>query len=63
MVNYLRQLISLVRYEEANMRAMTKGFLILGGATDLKKGKAGWYAVRSQRYFGKAKAILVSDFL
>jgi len=23
---------------------MTKGFLILGGATDLKKGKAGWYA-------------------
>jgi len=44
MVNYLRQLISLVRYEEANMRAMTKGFLILGGATDLKKGKAGWYA-------------------
>jgi hypothetical protein len=44
MVNYLRQLISLVRYEEANMRAMTKGFLMLGGATDLKKGKAGWYA-------------------
>ena len=44
MVNYLRQLISLVRYEEANMRAMAKGFLILGGATDLKKGKAGWYA-------------------
>ena len=44
MVNYLRQLISLVRYEEANMRAMTKGFLILVGATDLKKGKAGWYA-------------------
>lgn len=44
MVNYLRQLISLVRYEEANMRVMTKGFLILGGATDLKKGKAGWYA-------------------
>ncbi|MBM3413941.1 MAG: GH3 auxin-responsive promoter family protein [Bacteroidetes bacterium] len=44
MVNYLRQLISLVRYEEANMIAMTKGFLMLGGATDLKKGKAGWFA-------------------
>jgi hypothetical protein len=44
MINYLRQLISLVRYDEANMRAMTKGFLMLGGATDLKKGKAGWYA-------------------
>lgn len=44
MINYLRQLLSLVRYEQANMRAMTKGFLMLGGATDLKKGKAGWYA-------------------
>lgn len=43
-VNYLRQLISLIRYEDANKRAMTKGFLMLGGATDLKKGKAGWYA-------------------
>ena len=43
-VNYLRQLFSLIRYEEANKRAMTKGFLMLGGATDLTKGKAGWYA-------------------
>lgn len=43
-VNYFRQLISLMRYEEANKKAMTKGFLMLGGATDLKKGKAGWYA-------------------
>jgi hypothetical protein len=43
-INYLRQLLSLIRYEEANKRAMTKGFLMLGGATDLKKGKAGWYA-------------------
>ncbi|HET9430346.1 MAG TPA: GH3 auxin-responsive promoter family protein [Chitinophagaceae bacterium] len=43
-VNYLRQLISLLNYEEANKKAMTKGFLMLGGATDLKKGKAGWYA-------------------
>ena len=37
-VNYLRQLLSLIRYEEANKRAMTKGFLMIGGATDLKKG-------------------------
>ncbi len=44
MINYLRQLVSLIRYEEANKLAMTKGFLMLGGATDLKKGKAGWYA-------------------
>jgi hypothetical protein len=43
-VNYLRQLLSLIRYEEANKRAMTKGFLMLGGTTDLRKGKAGWYA-------------------
>ena len=43
-VNYLRQLFSLLSYEEANKKAMTKGFLMLGGATDLKKGKAGWYA-------------------
>ena len=43
-VNYLRQLISLIKYEDANKRAMTKGFLMLGGATDLKKGEAGWYA-------------------
>ena len=44
MVNYLRQLISIMKYEEASMKAMTKGYLMLGGATDLKKGKAGWYA-------------------
>ncbi len=44
MINSVRQLISIIRYEEANRRAMTKGFLMLGGATDLKKGKAGWYA-------------------
>jgi hypothetical protein len=43
-INYLRQLISLLGYEEANRKAMTKGFLMLGGATDLKKGAAGWYA-------------------
>ncbi len=43
-INYLRQLLSIMRYEEANKRAMTKGFLMLGGATDLKKGKAGWFA-------------------
>src|SRR5687768_4920546 len=43
-INYLKQLFSLLSYEEANKKAMTKGFLMLGGATDLKKGKAGWYA-------------------
>ena len=43
-VNYLRQLLSLLNYEDVNRRAMTKGFLMLGGATDLKKGKAGWYS-------------------
>jgi hypothetical protein len=43
-INYLKQLLSLLNYEEVNRKAMTKGFLMLGGATDLKKGKAGWYA-------------------
>src|SRR5690606_19155856 len=43
-INYLRQLLTLLGYEEVNRKAMTKGFLMLGGATDLKKGKAGWYA-------------------
>lgn len=43
-INYLKQLFSLMRYEDANKKAMTKGFLMIGGATDLKKGKAGWYA-------------------
>lgn len=43
-VNYLRQLRSIFTYEEANRKALTRGFLMLGGATDLQKGKAGWYA-------------------
>ena len=43
-INFIRQLLSLIRYDEANKRAMTKGFLFLGGATDLQKGKAGWHA-------------------
>ena len=43
-INYLRQLISLFSYEHLPRNAVTKGFLMLGGATDLQKGKAGWYA-------------------
>jgi hypothetical protein len=43
-INYLKQLLTLLNYEEVNRKAITKGFLMLGGATDLKKGKAGWYA-------------------
>jgi hypothetical protein len=43
-VNYLRQMISLFSYEHLPRNAITKGFLMLGGATDLQKGKAGWYA-------------------
>ncbi len=44
MINYIRQLISVFNYQEANKKALTRGFLMLGGATDLQKGKAGWYA-------------------
>lgn len=43
-VNYVRQLISVMAYEHVPRNAMTKGFLMLGGATDLQKGEAGWYA-------------------
>src|SRR6476620_3164175 len=43
-INYIRQLISVFGYEDANRKALTKGFLMLGGATDLQKGSAGWYA-------------------
>ncbi len=43
-INYIRQLISLISYDHLPRNAVTKGFLMLGGATDLHKGKAGWYA-------------------
>ena len=43
-INYLRQMLSLINYEHLPRNAVTKGFLMLGGATDLQKGKAGWYA-------------------
>jgi len=43
-INYWRQFISLLGYEKLPRNAITKGFLMIGGATDLQKGKAGWYA-------------------
>jgi hypothetical protein len=43
-VNYVRQLFSLLNYHNLPRNAMTKGFLMLGGATDLQRGAAGWYA-------------------
>src|SRR6476619_830348 len=43
-INYIRQLISVFTYEHLHSNAVTKGFLMLGGATDLQKNKAGWYA-------------------
>ena len=43
-INYIRQLLSLFSYDHLPRNAVTKGFLILGGATDLEKGKAGWFA-------------------
>ena len=44
MINYVRQMLTLFGYENLNRKAMTRGFLMVGGTTDLKKGKAGWYA-------------------
>src|SRR5260221_5785266 len=43
-INYLKQLLTLLNYEDLNRKAITKGFLMVGGATDLQKGKAGWFA-------------------
>ncbi len=43
-INYVRQLISLLSYEHLPRNAVTKGFLMLGGATDLHKGEAGWFS-------------------
>lgn len=43
-INYIKQFITLFGYENLNRKAMTKGFLMIGGTTDLKKGNAGWYA-------------------
>lgn len=43
-INYIRQLLTLINYEHLPRNALTKGFLMLGGATDLQKGQAGWYA-------------------
>src|SRR2546423_9744151 len=43
-INYVRQLISLATYDDLPRGALGKGFLMLGGTTDLQKGKAGWFA-------------------
>lgn len=43
-INYVKQLFSVFNYQEANKKAFTKSFLIIGGTTDLQKGDAGWYA-------------------
>lgn len=43
-INYIRQFLSVFNYENLPRNAVTKGFLMLGGATDLQKDNAGWYA-------------------
>ncbi len=43
-INYLKQFVSLFNYSHLPRNALTKGFLMLGGTTDLQKGKTGWYA-------------------
>ena len=43
-INYLKQLISVFTYQEANKKALRKSFLVVGGTTDLQKSELGWYA-------------------
>lgn len=43
-INYVRQLISVFSYQEANKKALRKSFLMIGGTTDLQKSDIGWYA-------------------
>ena len=43
-MNYFKQFVSLLSYERLPLNAITKKFMMLGGATDLQKGKAGWFA-------------------
>ena len=62
-INYIRQLFSLLNYEHLPRNAVTKGFLMLGGATDLQKGKAGWYAGDLSGILNEEPSFLVSNFL
>jgi GH3 auxin-responsive promoter len=43
-INMIRQLLSLTTYDDLPRNAIGKGFLMLGGTTDLQKGQYGWYA-------------------
>ncbi|RYY66639.1 MAG: GH3 auxin-responsive promoter, partial [Chitinophagaceae bacterium] len=61
-VNYLRQWISLMSYEGLPRNAVTKGFLMLGGATDLQKGAAGWYAGDLSGILAKNKPFWFQNF-
>jgi len=61
-VNYLRQLMTLFTYENLPRNAVTKGFLLLGGATDLQKGKAGWYAGDLSGILAKNRPFLFQTF-
>ena len=69
-INYIRQLISVFNYDHLPRNAVTKGFLMLGGATDLQKGKAGWYAgdlsgilSKNRPFWLKKHLIGISDIL
>lgn len=43
-INYIRQLISVFYYKQANKKSLTKDFLMIGGGTNLQKSDAGWMA-------------------
>ena len=61
-VNYLRQLLSLISYEDVNRKAMTKVF-DAGWRYRSEKRKSRLVCRRPQRHPGKETAFLVSDIL
>lgn len=61
-VNFIKQLLTLFGYEHLPRNAVTKGFLMIGGATDLNKGDAGWYSGDLSGIFAKNRPFWFQTF-
>src|SRR5213595_1679700 len=61
-INYWRQFISMLGYEKLPRSAITKGFLMIGGTTDLQKGKAGGYRGELSGILAKKRPFWFQNF-